>query len=150
MTAASFNVINGGLSAQENHDLDAEIAKLEKPIEYFGADEVKQQSVKWLWENRFALGKITLIGGYPGVGKSQLVIDLIARMTSNGRWPTGELAVPGNAVILSSEDDAADTICPRLEAAGADLRGVTILGRVCDTGRRRTFSLQSDLDSLIR
>ena len=145
---ASLNVINGGLSAQENYDLDTEIVRLEKPIEYVAADEVKQQSVKWLWEGRLALGKIALIGGYPGVGKSQLVIDLIALMTSGGRWPTGELAVPGNAIILSSEDDASDTICPRLEAAGADLRGVTIIGRVADAGRRRTFSLQSDLDRL--
>ena len=115
------------------------------------ASAIKQQSVKWLWENRLALGKIALIGGYPGVGKSQMVIDWIARMTSGGRWPTGELAPPGNAIILSSEDDAADTICPRLEAAGAMLEGVYILGSVkCGEGKRRTFSLQRDLEMLER
>jgi hypothetical protein len=41
---ASLNLINGGLTAQENYELDAEIERLEKPIEYVGADEVKQQA----------------------------------------------------------------------------------------------------------
>src|SRR4051794_32533783 len=76
-------------------------------VEGRNASEIKQQKVKWLWENRLALGKITLIGGYPGVGKTQLVIDWIARMSSGGRWPSGELAPTGDAIILSSEDDAA-------------------------------------------
>ena len=48
--------------------------------------------IRWLWKNRFALGKINLIGGVPGLGKSQVACVFIAAVTNGGLWPDGERA----------------------------------------------------------
>jgi putative DNA primase/helicase len=118
------------------------------------ASEIEAQPIKWLWPNRIAIGKQTLIAGDPGLGKSQLAAYLAAVVTTGGQWPCGEgRATRGSAVIFSAEDDAADTIVPRLIAAGADLSRVRIVDAVAmDDGRgntsRRMFHLQADLGRL--
>jgi AAA domain len=112
------------------------------------ASEIEPEAISWLWGGRIALGKQTLIAGEPGLGKSQLSISIIAAVTTGGTWPNGEGCAPkGNAIILSAEDGVADTIVPRLMAAGADLDRVHIVSAVRnpDQGSRRTFNLQTDL-----
>ena len=113
--------------------------------------DVESRSIDWLWFNRIALGKQTLIGGEPGVGKSQLSAALAAAVTTGGEWPCREGRAPlGNVVILSAEDDAADTIRPRLDAAGADVTRVYQISAVQqrDGKGRRVFNLQVDLPLL--
>ena len=83
--------------------------------------EVEREKVAWLWPGRIALGKLTILDGDPGLGKSTLVYDLAARITSGRPLPTGEPSERGGVMILSTEDGLGDTIRPRLEAAGADL-----------------------------
>ena len=113
------------------------------------ADGIAQQPVSWIWPNRIARGKLTLIGGDPGVGKSQIEIDIIARCSTGAAWPDGGTAPIGSCVILSAEDAANDTICPRLDLAGANLAKVMILQGVTDSdGRRLSFNLQRDLTAL--
>src|SRR5689334_7537014 len=86
---------------------------------------VESRKVEWVWPNRIAIGKQRLIGGEPGLGKSQLTAALAAAVTTGGDWPCGEGgAGRGSVVILSAEDDAADTIRPRIDAAGADVSRV--------------------------
>jgi RecA-family ATPase len=111
---------------------------------------LKTEKIDWLWVGRLARGKHTCIAGEPGVGKSQLSIEIIATITTGGEWPCGEGRAPlGNAIIFSAEDGAADTIVPRLMAAGADLNRVEIISAVQDGGgARRSFSLQRDLPLL--
>jgi putative DNA primase/helicase len=106
--------------------------------------------VEWLWPGRVAIGKHTLIAGEPGLGKSQVAIAVAALVTNGGALPCGEgNALVGNVIILSAEDGAADTVVPRLMAAGADLRRVHIVTAVRANGTgRRTFNLQADLDLL--
>jgi hypothetical protein len=112
------------------------------------ADTVEQRPVEWLWANRMARGKQTLLGGDPGLGKSQISIDAIARITRQGSWPDGGIAPDGNCLILSAEDADADTICPRLEVAGADLSRVHIIKSIEESGNKRSFSLARDLNLL--
>jgi hypothetical protein len=78
--------------------------------------------LSWLWPGRLALGKLALLEGDPGLGKSLLALDLCARLSTGRPWPDGTPG-PGaaNAIVLSGEDSAADTVRSRLEAAGADL-----------------------------
>ncbi len=114
-------------------------------------DTVKPTPVKWLWNQRLALGKLTLIAGDPGLGKSLLTLDLAARV-STGRVMPGERShdscPPGTVVLLSAEDDPADTIRPRLEAAGADLGRTVVLTGVRTGGAINRFSLREHIKSL--
>lgn len=92
---------------------------------------VKRERVSWLWPGRVPLGKITLLEGDPGLGKSTLALDLIARATTGRPMPHGAQGTePASAIVLSAEDGLADTIRPRLEAAEADLSLVHALTAV--------------------
>jgi hypothetical protein len=113
------------------------------------ASEITPERVAWLWPGRIARGKHTCIAGEPGVGKSQLLIDIIAKITTGGDWPCAEGKAPvGNVILLSAEDGPADTIVPRLIAAGADLTRVHIVTATRSAGVHRGFNLQADLGAL--
>jgi len=118
-------------------------------LESVCAADVEIEDFEWVWPNRFARGKIGLIVGMPEEGKGQLLSDIIARVTRGGAWPCNEGTAPlGNVILLSAEDDIKDTITPRLIAAGADLRRITILKMMREAGKERMFSLISDLHAL--
>ena len=84
-----------------------------------GAD-LTPTPVDWLWKDWLALGKLHILAGDPGQGKTTIAIAFAATVTSGGLWPDGSHCEPGNVLIWSGEDDAADTLLPRLLAAGAD------------------------------
>jgi hypothetical protein len=110
------------------------------------AADVTPEPVEWLWPGRVALGKLTLIAGEAGLGKSQLSMAMAAAVTTGGEWPCREgRASQGNVVILSAEDGAADTVVPRLIAAGADRARVELVSAVRDGKSRRSFDLSADL-----
>jgi putative DNA primase/helicase len=117
------------------------------------AADVTPQPVEWLWPGRIAIGKLTLIAGEAGLGKSQVSIAMAAAITTGGDWPCGEGRAPqGDVVILSAEDGAADTVVPRLMAAGADRHRVHLVSAVGDDDRktRRAFDLSVDVALLER
>jgi len=91
---------------------------------------IKPEPIKWLWPGRIALGKLTLIVGDPGLGKSFLTLDLAARISRRDKWPDKTQAPLGSVILLSAEDDPADTIRPRLDTAGADPARIHILKAV--------------------
>lgn len=94
--------------------------------------DVQPEVVEWLWASRIPLGKLTVIDGDPGLGKSMLTIELAAKLSRGVALPEhGDLpAVEGTTLLLSAEDGLADTIRPRLEAAGADLTRIEALTAV--------------------
>jgi putative DNA primase/helicase len=112
--------------------------------------EIVPERVEWIWPGVIAGGRVTGLVGYPGLGKSQVGIDIAATVSTGRHWPGG--AVNGNAghvIILSAEDDAADTIVPRLIAARADRTRVQVVKAVKgDDGVERAFNLAVDLDRL--
>lgn len=115
------------------------------------ASEIKPERVEWLWPGRIAKGKTTCIAGEPGTGKSQLSIATAAAISAEGNWPVGEGRAPlGSVIIFSAEDGAADTIVPRLIAAGANRERVHIVSAVNDENGKghRSFNLQADLEKL--
>ncbi len=89
-----------------------------------------------------------LIGGAPGTGKTTVALALGATVSSGGRWPDGSRSCTGNVVIWSGEDDNADTLNPRLRAAGADLRRVHVVSGVIDQGQSYAFDPARDMDAL--
>lgn len=92
---------------------------------------VEPKSVSWLWPNRIPAGKLSLLCGDPGLGKSHATMDIAARVSNGWQWPDDPTtSPPGKVIIFSAEDDIADTIRPRLDRAGADVRNVYCLESV--------------------
>ena len=112
--------------------------------------DVKPQEVRWLWPDRIALGKLTVLTGDPDLGKSLITLDMATRVSRGNRFPLcpDGGCEPGGVVLLSAEDDAADTIVPRLLAAGADLDRIKTLDAVRIADRERAFNLDDDLPAL--
>ncbi|HWY85922.1 MAG TPA: AAA family ATPase [Gemmataceae bacterium] len=90
--------------------------------------EIKPRALHWLWAKNMCLGKLALLDGDPGLGKSLVAMDLCARLSTGRPFPGSETPVePADAIILNAEDDAFDCVRPRLEAMGADLSRIHIL-----------------------
>jgi RecA-family ATPase len=109
---------------------------------------VEPEEVSWLWPSWLALGKLALVDGDPGLGKSAMTLDLAARVSSGKPFPDGAECEPSGAgvVLLSAEDGLADTIRPRLDAAGADTTKILALATVPDEdGHDRLLSIPEDL-----
>lgn len=108
--------------------------------------DVQPQPVRWLWLGYVPAGKLTVIDGDPGDGKSTLSLDLAARVSTGSPLPDGSACERGNVLVLSAEDGIADTIRPRLDAAGADTERVAVLDEVVEAGKGRPVELPADLD----
>lgn len=93
--------------------------------------EIPAETLAWLWPGRIPLGKLTILSGDPGLGKSLVTLAVAAAVSIGARWPCCEGTAPvGDVVAVSAEDDAGDTIRPRLEAAGANLSRIHVLDAV--------------------
>jgi hypothetical protein len=106
--------------------------------------EVRPEAVRWPWPGRIPLGKLTVVDGDPGLGKSTLLLALAARASRGQAMPDGsrgDLDGAIGVVILSAEDGLADTIRPRLDAAGADTARVVALTSVADAAGERLPTL---------
>lgn len=82
--------------------------------------DVDPEPVEWLWDEHLPLGKLVVLDGDPGVGKSTVSLDIAARVSTGSPMPDGSAGAKGAVLILSAEDGVADTIRPRLDAAHGD------------------------------
>jgi hypothetical protein len=111
--------------------------------------DVQSERVAWLWRRRLAKGKLTLLMGDPGAGKSMITGDVASRVTQGGAWPdAGHAEQPGNVIFLAVEDGIADTIRPRLERAGADLERVYVFTTIRDEAGERLPNFERDMATL--
>jgi hypothetical protein len=113
--------------------------------------DVEPRAVSWLWPRRIPLGRITLLVGRPGEGKSFVTIDAAARVTTGTPWPDDGHCPQGSVILISAEDDPADTIRPRLDAHYADVRRVHLLSavrRVDDEGHYERMITLADVDAI--
>jgi hypothetical protein len=113
------------------------------------ASAIKPKAIRWMWPDRFALGKLGLIGGMPDKGKGLITCDLIACITSGHPLPCEEGNTPhGSVLYFTAEDDYNDTVVPRLMAAGANLDKVDIVQMMDDSGNPCMFNMVTDLAAL--
>lgn len=114
------------------------------------AADIQPENVEWLVDQSFPLGMVAALGGPPGMGKSQISINLAAGVTTGKGLPgTGSFINLGSVIFLANEDDAARTIRPRLDAAGADIDRVHIVQGVARDGVDiDLFQLDSDIADL--
>ena len=113
--------------------------------------DVEPESVSWVWKDRVAVGKIALVIGNPGGGKTYLTSgDIAARVTRGLAWPDGGIAPKGAVILLTSEDGVADTLVPRLQKLGGDTTQAFMLRGVRHEDTEAPFNLESDLPMLER
>lgn len=99
--------------------------------------DVEERPICPLWPNRFFRGKFNLLQGDPGLGKTMVVCDIAARVSRGAEWPDGALgSKPANVIFITSEDDPADTLKPRLRRASADMDRIHILETAVTFDRR--------------
>jgi RecA-family ATPase len=116
--------------------------------------EVTTEKIMWTWEPYFPVGKLVIIDGDGAAGKTMLLLDIIARMSTGREMPDGsKLDKPLGAVYVTFEDGIADTIKPRLEKAGANFSKIRVIKDPLVENDRgelesRPFSLSEDLDLL--
>ena len=114
--------------------------------------DIESKPVNWLWEHRIPSGRITVLVGMPGAGKSFVTCDIAAHISKGGTWPDGSECQQGSVILISAEDDPHDTIRPRLDALQAEVRHIHIMSttsrsKVTGQEMELPFSL-SDLDLL--
>jgi hypothetical protein len=103
---------------------------------------------EWVWPDRIARGKLMVLGGAPGSGKSAFVTDVIARVTAGSAWPCQEGIAPKGAVLLIAPHGDADVFGLRFTAAGGDLTQLHTLREVKDGAKARPFDLEKDFAAL--
>src|SRR2546423_10139990 len=107
-------------AAPQNFKVSGARSHAKRGFRFVPLSTVQPEAVRWFWPGRIAYGKLTLLIGDPGLGKSQLALDVAARLTRGQPLPTGEATAPGAVIVLSAEDGAADTVRPRFDACGGD------------------------------
>jgi len=109
-------------------------------------NDVEARKVRWLWNERVACGMFHDWSGDPGGGKSLVLMDFLARLTQG--WPMAPgprskigSRKPVNVLLLTGEEALAETLRPRMEAAGADLKRVKVIQSFRDNGTDVPISL---------
>ena len=110
------------------------------------AGDVELRPLSPLWPGVLFRRKVALVAGEPGLGKSLFSCDVAARISRAKNWPGGESPVIGPAavIMLSGEDDAEDTVVPRLIAAGGDLSKIHIISDVVESREGELCALSID------
>ena len=137
-----WDAINAEIS---NHDTfnSLEYVQLEQ------ASSLKIIPIRWLWQGWLARGKLQILAGSPGTGKTTIAMSLAATVSSAGCFPCGTPANRGNVLIWTGEDDPSDTLAPRLVASGAELANVFFVRGTVVDGEQRSFDPGRDIRLLV-
>ena len=146
----SAMVVNGIAAFKRKHSKPIPAANGKRTVTLLQGSQIAEEAVTWIWDGYLPSGKLTLLAGAGGTGKSTIAFNIAATITNGGLWPDGSRCnAPGNVLIWSSEDDPADTIKPRLMAVGAnENRYGVISGTIDEQGLRCPFDAALDMDSL--
>ena len=118
-------------------------------VDMVSGSAVNIEPISWLWGGWLARGKLHVIGGAPGTGKTTIALALAATATRGGTWPDrSRCRSSGNVVMWSGEDDPADTLAPRLVAMGADMSRIFFVTGSVEGDARRAFDPAKDVAAL--
>lgn len=114
------------------------------------ASDIEAHEVEWLAPGRLALGKVHVYDGDPGLGKSLLTAHIVARLSrGRGAFLGDADREPCNSILISAEDDGADTVVPRLDAHDADLSRIRVVpGAIELDGQQHPITLPDDIPIL--
>ncbi|WP_233862968.1 AAA family ATPase [Paraburkholderia adhaesiva] len=112
--------------------------------------DIDEEAIDWLWNGWLPRGKLTLGAGMGGSGKTTSALDFAGILTTCGTWPdTTQCERAQDVVIWSGEDDAGDTLKPRLRVAGADMSRVFLAVGESRDGKETAFDPAVHMISLI-
>lgn len=111
--------------------------------------EIEPESVDWLWKDWLAKGKLAILAGQAGTGKTTICMNLAAIISKGGKFPDGAKSPIGSILVWSGEDGIGDTLVPRLMAADADLSKIHFLNDVMDNFEIRSFNPATDMQNLL-
>ncbi len=111
-------------------------------------DTIQPQPIEWLWDGWLAAGKLHILAGAPGTGKTTLALGLAATVTSGGMWPDRTRAERGEVVMWSGEDSPEDVLVPRVLAMGADTSRIHFVQGVTEGSGRRPYDPARDTAAL--
>jgi hypothetical protein len=143
-------MIRNGIEAYRRKRAAPTTISAKRSVTLLQGSNIVEKPITWLWDGYLPSGKLTLLAGAGGTGKSTIAFSLAATITNGGNWPDGSRCnAIGNVLIWSSEDDPADTIKPRLMAVGAnDSRYGVISGTVDEKGTPDSFDASRDMEGL--
>jgi putative DNA primase/helicase len=118
-------------------------------VQLLQGSSLKPEPIRWLWPGWLPLGKLVLLAGEPGTGKTTAALSFAATISSGGTFPDGSVCLKGDVLIWSGEDDPTDTLLPRLIAAGADITHTFFVGNVSLLGQSRPFDPAKDAAELL-
>lgn len=124
------------------------LGSLETKVLIKRGDTIVPEPICWIWKGWLACGKMHIIGGAPGCGKTTIACKLAATVTCGGLWPDGTRAPLGDVVIWSGEDDIENVLAPRMIASGADMKRVHFVVGIREHGKDVSFDPSKDLDKL--
>jgi hypothetical protein len=112
-------------------------------------DRIQPQKTNWVWRNYIPAGRITIVAGDPGLGKSQIGVDLVSRISRGDGMPDGNAGrTSGTCAIATAEDHTAETIVPRVIAAEGNLKRIRVVRKVNIDGDNRYLSLPRDIQRI--
>lgn len=106
--------------------------------------DVVSRNINWLWYPYIPFGKITIVQGDPGEGKTTFILSILSILSNGEKLPCSDTVIRGNAIYQNTEDDNEDTIKPRLERHGADC------SKICFITKEKGKGFQTFLQSIIR
>jgi len=154
------NDFNGFLQDNNSQSIEFEsVPIIPKPtladeVKLVCMQDVEMKIMRWMWHYNIAYGKLNVIAGNGGLGKSQATIDFAATVSNGGYFPNCDSRTEqGDVILISAEDDIEDTIKPRLVAAGANLSRIYVLDAITKPSEDkkeslRTFDLTKDIERL--
>jgi putative DNA primase/helicase len=137
------------MNLQQQREIGALVDQFENDcIILTNAATLKPEPIEWLWHSWLARGKLHILAGAPGQGKTTIALSFAATISSGGRWPDKSQSNKGRVLIWSGEDDAADTLLPRLMASGADISNIYFIKGSRKHGKIEPFDPSTDMDKL--
>lgn len=117
----------GKIAAMDDSVEGSQVSSAASEISCIDLSTIKPQKVDWLWHPYIPRGMVSMLIGHPGVGKSTMLIDIVARVSTTGVMPDGQIIPTCKVGIGMVEDDLTRVTVPRLLAAGANLDNIKSL-----------------------
>jgi putative DNA primase/helicase len=111
-------------------------------------EDIASAPTEWIWPDRIARGRLTLLAGAPGSGKTTLAAQLVGAVTAGSPWPCQAGVAPKGSVLVIAPHADPGMLVPRLLAAGTEQTRLHLLRETAEGSKMRPFDVEKDIDQL--